>query len=34
MARAAMSSVQPPSVEAEDLPVTASAEADILLKPR
>ena len=34
MARAAMASAQPPSAEAEDLPVTASAEADILLTPR
>jgi uncharacterized protein len=34
MARAAMSPGQPPSAEPEDLPVTASAEADILLKPR
>src|SRR5262249_7400917 len=24
----------PPSIEAEDMPVTASAEADVLLKPR
>jgi uncharacterized protein len=34
MARAAMSPGQPPSAEPEDLPVTASAEADIVLKPR
>jgi predicted secreted protein len=34
LARAATGSAQPPSAEAEDLPVTASAEADILLKPR
>jgi len=33
-ARAAMAPVQPPSTEAEDMPVTASAEADILLTPR
>jgi len=34
MSRAAMASAPQPSTEAEDLPVTASAEADILLKPR
>jgi predicted secreted protein len=35
VARAAMAAAAPPpSAEAEDLPVTASAEADILLKPR
>jgi predicted secreted protein len=33
-ARGAASTAQQPSAEAEDLPVSASAEADILLKPR
>jgi predicted secreted protein len=33
--RASMAAIaQPPSAEAEDMPVTASAEADIVLKPR
>jgi predicted secreted protein len=34
VARASMAAAQQPSTEAEDLPVTASAEADIVLKPR
>jgi predicted secreted protein len=35
VSRAAMASAAPPpTAEAEDLPVTASAEADIVLKPR
>jgi len=34
VARGAASTAQPPSAEFEDLPVSASAEADILLKPR
>jgi uncharacterized protein len=32
--RSAMAAAPPPTAEAEDLPVSASAEADILLKPR
>jgi uncharacterized protein len=32
--RAALASASPPTAESEDLPVSASAEADILLKPR
>ena len=35
VSRAAMAvAAPPPSAESEDLPVTASAEADIVLKPR
>jgi uncharacterized protein len=33
LARAATASAQPPSAEPEELPVTTSAEADIILKP-
>jgi predicted secreted protein len=32
--RAAMAAAAPPTAEADDLPVTATAEADIVLKPR
>jgi predicted secreted protein len=34
MRATAMAAAPPPSAESEDLPVTATAEADILLKPR
>jgi predicted secreted protein len=34
LARAATAVTQPPSAESEDLPVSATAEADIILKPR
>jgi|HubBroStandDraft_1064217.scaffolds.fasta_scaffold52485_1 predicted secreted protein len=34
MRATAMAAAPPPSAETEDLPVTATAEADILLKPR
>jgi predicted secreted protein len=34
LARTAMASAQPPSAESEDLPVSATAEADIILTPR
>jgi predicted secreted protein len=34
VARASMAPAPPPSAEAEDMPVTASAEADVLLKTR
>ena len=34
VARSVLAAPPPPSTEAEDLPVTASADADIVLKPR
>jgi uncharacterized protein YggE len=33
-ARATMAAPPPPNAEAEEMPVTASAEADVVLKPR
>jgi predicted secreted protein len=34
LARTTMAAAPPPTAEAEDLPVSASAEADVVLKPR